>query len=71
MNGPIRRAQVTALTITPHTTSDADCELCLRIYDAKWWIDHRDLSNADLLVQANRHLQIAAMPANGQQSAAA
>lgn len=67
----IRINRLAALVATPHTTTDADCSLCLRISDAKWWIDHRDLPNADLVVQATRQLQIAAMPANGQQSAAA
>ncbi|WCT75529.1 hypothetical protein PQ455_19415 (plasmid) [Sphingomonas naphthae] len=67
----IRIKRLAALTVSPHTSIDADCNLCLRIYDAKWWIDHRDLANEDLLDQATRHLQIAAMPANGQQSAAA
>lgn len=67
----IRISRLAALVATPHTSARADCDLCLRIYDAKWWIDHRNLSNADLVAQATRHLQIAVMPANGQQSEAA
>lgn len=67
----IRIKRLAALTLTPHTSIDADSNLCLRIYDAKWRIDHRDLANEDLLDQATRHLQIAVMPADGHQSAAA
>jgi hypothetical protein len=67
----IRISRLAELTVTPYTTTDADCELCLRIYDAKWWIDHRNLSNADLVAQATKHLEVASMSADGQQSEAA
>ncbi|WP_242120289.1 hypothetical protein [Sphingomonas lacusdianchii] len=67
----IRINRLAKLMTSPHTSAEADCDLCLRIYDAKWWIDHRDLSPADFLIQALRHLQIAGMPANGQRSVAA
>lgn len=67
----IRINRLAALVATPHTTTNADCGLCLRIYDAKWWIDHRDLSNTDLVVQATKHLEIASMSADGQHSEAA
>ncbi|KQN90728.1 hypothetical protein ASE90_16630 [Sphingomonas sp. Leaf67] len=67
----IRISRLAALTTSPHTSDNSDCDLCLRIYDAKWWIDHRNLSHAEFLAQATKRLQIADMPANGQGSEAA
>ena len=67
----IRIRRLAALTVTPHTNADADCDVCLRVHDAKWWIDHRDLPIAGLLTQATKHLQTAGMAANGQRSEAA
>lgn len=67
----IRISRLASLAATSHTTTEADCNLCLRIYDAKWWIDHRDLPNEEFLVQATSYLQIAGIPADGQRSAAA
>lgn len=67
----IRVSRLAALLASPYTNADADCSLCLGIADAKWWIDHRDLSHPEFLAQATRHLQIAGMPADGQRSEAA
>lgn len=67
----IRVSRLAALMALFHTSADADCGICLGIDDAKWWIDHRDLSHAEFLAQATRHLQIAGMPASGQHSEAA
>ena len=36
------------------SNSDADCNACLRVTDAKWWIDRRDLADVDLMAAANR-----------------
>jgi len=36
------------------SNSDADCNACLRVTDAKWWIDCRDLADVDLMAAANR-----------------
>jgi hypothetical protein len=38
------------LPLLPSATSDQNA--CLLISDAKWWIDHRDISNVDLIQQA-------------------
>lgn len=66
----IRVSRLAALMASPHTNVDADCGLCLSIDDAKWWIDRRDLPDAEFLAQATRHLQIAGLPANRQRCAA-
>ncbi len=47
----IRNKRLAALT---NSNSDADCNACLRITDAKWWIDSRDLGDVDLMAAANR-----------------
>ncbi len=46
----IRTKRLAALT---NSNSDADCNACLRITDAKWWIDCRDLTDVDLRATAN------------------
>lgn len=66
----IRAGRLAALTANPHTRADADCDLCLRIVDAKWWIDHRDLSHADLIARTAERLPVADMPVNHQRSEA-
>ena len=45
-----RTKRLAALT---NSNSDADCNACLRITDAKWWIDCRDLTDVDLRAAAN------------------
>jgi hypothetical protein len=45
----IRTKRLAAL-INPN--SDADCSACLRVTDAKWWIDRRDLTDIDLMAAA-------------------
>jgi hypothetical protein len=45
----IRTKRLAALT---NANSDADCSACLRVTDAKWWIDRRDLTDVDLMVAA-------------------
>ena len=32
----------------------ADHDVCLRVSDAKWWIDHRDLPDLDMIAAAAR-----------------
>ena len=34
--------------------SDADCYACLQVTDAKWWIDHRDVADVDLMAAATQ-----------------
>jgi len=47
----IRTKRLAALL---NSNSDVDCNACLRITDAKWWIDCRDLTDVDLMATANR-----------------
>jgi hypothetical protein len=47
----IRTKRLAALI---NSNSDADCNACLRVTDAKWWIDCRDLSDVDLMAAANQ-----------------
>ena len=45
----IRTKRLAGLT---NVFSDADCYACLQVTDAKWWIDHRDLTDLDLTAAA-------------------
>jgi hypothetical protein len=45
----IRTKRLAALT---NHDSDANCYACLQVTDAKWWIDHRDLKDVDLMAAA-------------------
>jgi len=45
------RASRLATLIADHEAA-AGWQACLAATDAKWWIDHRELSNADLLAMA-------------------
>jgi len=47
----IRTKRLAALT---NLNSDADCYACLQVTDAKWWIDHRDLTDVDLMAAATK-----------------
>ncbi|MES3097667.1 hypothetical protein O6012_19315 [Sphingomonas aerolata] len=47
----IRTKRLAALT---NLNSDADCYACLQVTDAKWWIDHRDLTDVDLMAAATQ-----------------
>ena len=47
----IRTKRLAALT---NSNSDADCSACLRVTDAKWWIDHRDLTDVDLMAAVTK-----------------
>jgi len=47
----IRTKRLAALT---NSNSDADCNACLRVTDAKWWIDHRDLTDVDLMAAVTK-----------------
>jgi len=44
------------------SNSDADCNACLRVTDAKWWIDCRDLSDVDLMAAANPASNLQCVP---------
>jgi len=45
----IRTKRLAALT---NSDSGAGCNACLRVTDAKWWIDRRDLTDVDLMAAA-------------------
>ncbi len=47
----IRTKRLAALT---NSNSDADCNAYLRVTDAKWWIDHRDLTDVDLMAAVTK-----------------
>ena len=47
----IRTKRLAALT---NSNSDADCYACLQITDPKWWIDHRDRTDVDLMAAATQ-----------------
>lgn len=48
----IRASHLSALLADPDAVAANACQTCLAISDAKWWIDHRHLSNTDLLAKA-------------------
>ena len=47
----IRTKRLAALI---NSNSDADWNACLRVTDAKWWIDHRDLTDVDLMAAVTK-----------------
>ena len=47
----IRTKRLAALT---NLNSDGACYACLQVTDAKWWIDHRDLTDVDLMAAATK-----------------
>ncbi|MEG3168194.1 hypothetical protein U1737_08325 [Sphingomonas sp. LB3N6] len=47
----IRTKRLAALT---NPSSNADCNACLWVTDAKWWIDCRDLTDINLMAAANQ-----------------
>ena len=46
--------RTTRLAALAHPNSDADCNACLRVTEAKWWIDCRDLTDVDLMAAATK-----------------
>jgi hypothetical protein len=48
----IRAKRLAAIIAAAPPTGPTDPQACCFITDAKWWIDHRDLSDADLLAKA-------------------
>ncbi|MDD1449928.1 hypothetical protein NHF48_001565 [Sphingomonas sp. H160509] len=55
----VRNKWLAALT---NSNSDADCNACLQITDAKWWIDCRDIGDVDLVAAANRASNMQCVP---------
>ena len=55
----IRTKRLAALT---NPNSDADCNACLRVTDAKWWIDCRDMTDVDLSTAANQVSNMQSVP---------
>lgn len=48
----IRAGRLAALIVEPTAVNTSAWQACLPITDAKWWIDHRALTNVDLLAKA-------------------
>ena len=55
----IRTKRLAALT---NPNSNADCNACHRVTDAKWWIDCRGLTDVDLLAAANQASNMQRVP---------
>ena len=55
----IRTKRLAAFT---NPNSNADCSACLRVTDAKWWIDCRGLTDVDLLAAANQASNMHCVP---------
>ncbi len=55
----IRTKRLAALT---NPNSDADCNACFRVTDAKWWIDCRYLTDLDLMAAANQASNMQSVP---------
>jgi hypothetical protein len=56
----IRTKRLAGLT---NLYSGADCYACLQVTDAKWWIDHRDLTDVDLMAAATQAPDMQSAPA--------
>jgi len=50
----LRAGRLCALTATPGTGGSGH-QVCAIVIDAKWWIDHRALSDTELLAEAERY----------------
>ena len=42
------------LAVLINSNSGADCYACRQVTDAKWWIDHRDLTDVDLMAAVTK-----------------
>lgn len=51
----IRASRLAALVVRPVAGEGQCCEICIGVADAKWWIDHRDLTDVELFAEAERH----------------
>ena len=49
----LRASRLCAFIATPATEGNGH-KVCTHVTDAKWWIDHRDLSDADLAAKAKQ-----------------
>jgi len=56
----IRASRLAALTADP--TVSGDWRTCLIVTDAKWWIDCRDLTDADLLARIRQYADASTTP---------
>ncbi|MBJ6123705.1 hypothetical protein [Sphingomonas mollis] len=52
----VRASHLAALVAEPDAGNTGAFQTCLTITDGKWWIDHRDLPNTDLLTTAGSYL---------------
>ena len=60
----VRASRLAALVAEPAADGAVAWEVCAPITDAKWWIDHRDLANSDLLAKAVNYISPAATVAD-------
>jgi hypothetical protein len=60
----LRASRFCALVAHPVTEGD-DYQVCALINDAKWWIDHRALTDTELLAEAERYAVAMDTLANG------
>lgn len=51
----IRAGRLGALVAGPVTGEGQSWETCVLVTDAKWWIDHRDLTGSEFLANAKRY----------------
>ncbi|MBJ6123750.1 hypothetical protein [Sphingomonas mollis] len=59
----VRASRLAALVAEPDAGNTDAFHACRAITDAKWWIDHRDLANTDLLAKAENSICPANIPA--------
>lgn len=65
----IRMKRLAAIMTTSSTDGGAGHQACVAVADAKWWIDHRDLTDADLLAKGRLYGNTTNTSGNGAQLA--
>lgn len=60
----VRASRLAALVAELDAGNTDAFHACLSITDAKWWIDHRDLANTDLVATAGNYISPAATAAD-------
>ena len=61
----IRAKRMASVVALRAVVAGSDHRACLLVTDAKWWIDHRGLSDADLLAKAKLQANVAGLAAGG------
>ena len=60
----VRASRLAALVAELAADGAVAWGVCVPITDAKWWIDHRDLANSDLLAKAGNYICPASIAAD-------